>query len=102
MSDSGPSLPNRNVRFDGEFRRESGLVLLTTSITARDPEETSDARCSRLSGCNGSAYATLTFQNIGATNLRTSRTFFRKAVGWTHSPHGTYGTSLKATFWTSA
>jgi hypothetical protein len=47
-------------------------------------------------------YVALTFQNIGAPNLRTPRTFFRNAVGWTHSPHGTYGTSLKATFWTSS
>jgi transposase len=29
-----------------------------------------------------------TFQKIGAPNLKTSRTFFRKAVGWTHSPQG--------------
>jgi hypothetical protein len=33
--------------------------------------------------------------------LRTCRTFFRKAVGWNHSPHGTYVTSLRATFWIS-
>src|ERR1700730_4831166 len=44
---------------------------------------------------------TFTFQKIGAPNLRMSRTFLRKAVGWTHSPHGTYVTSLRATFWTS-
>ena len=29
-----------------------------------------------------SAYVTFTFQKIGALNLRMSRTFFRKAVGW--------------------
>jgi hypothetical protein len=29
---SDPSLPNRNVRFDGEFRRESGLVLLMSFV----------------------------------------------------------------------
>src|SRR6202047_3913399 len=45
---------------------------------------------------------TLTFQKIGAPNLRTPRTFLRMAVGWNHSPHGTYGTSLKATFWASS
>ena len=28
----GPSLPNRNVRFDEEFLRESGLVLFTVSF----------------------------------------------------------------------
>ena len=47
---------------------------------------------------HGMAYVTFTFQKIGAPNLRTSLTFFRKAVGWTHSPHGTYVTSLRATF----
>src|SRR6266567_9080024 len=47
-------------------------------------------------------YVTLTFQKIGAPNLRTSRTFFRKAVGWTNCPHGTYVTSLRATFWISS
>src|SRR5260370_2520510 len=47
-------------------------------------------------------YVTRTFQKIGAPNLRTSWTFFRKAVGWTHCPHGTYVTSLRATFWTSS
>jgi len=35
------------------------------------------------------AYVTLTFQKMGAPNLRTPWTFFRKAVGWNHSPHGT-------------
>jgi len=30
---------------------------------------------------SGSAYASFTFQKTGALNLRTSRTFFRKAVG---------------------
>ena len=39
-------------------------------------------RCAR-------SQATFTFQKIGAPNLRTSRTLFLKAVGWTHSPHGT-------------
>jgi hypothetical protein len=45
-----------------------------------------------------SPYTTFTFQKIGAPNFRTSRTFFRKAVGCIHSPHGTYATSLRATF----
>jgi len=30
---------------------------------------------------SGPGYVTLTFQKIGATNCRTPRTFFRKAVG---------------------
>jgi hypothetical protein len=32
MSDTGPSLPMSDVRFDGEFRRDSGLVVLTWSL----------------------------------------------------------------------
>ena len=47
-------------------------------------------------------YVTFAFQKTGAPNLRISQTFFRKAVGWTHSPHGTYGTSLRASFWISS
>src|SRR5215471_9905802 len=35
----GSSLPNRNVRLDGEFRRESGLVLLTISFVDFDPSQ---------------------------------------------------------------
>ena len=31
-----------------------------------------------------------TFQKTGAANLGISWTFFRKAVGNDHSPHGTY------------
>jgi hypothetical protein len=50
----------------------------------------------------GRAYVILTFQKTGAANLRTPWTFFRKAVGWNHSPHGTYVTSLSATFWISS
>ena len=46
----------------------------------------------------GSGYVSFAFQKIGAPNLRTPWTFLRKAVGWTHSPHGTYVTSLRATF----
>jgi hypothetical protein len=38
MTAFGPSLPNRNVRSDGEFRRESGLVLLTMSFVDFDPQ----------------------------------------------------------------
>jgi hypothetical protein len=34
-------------------------------------------------------YVTLTFQKSGVPNFRTSLTFFRKTVGWDHSPHGT-------------
>src|SRR5713101_5514854 len=48
------------------------------------------------------SYVTFTFQKSGAPNLRTSRTLLRKAVGWSHSPHGTYVTSLRVTFWISS
>src|SRR5215813_3815418 len=35
------------------------------------------------------SYVILTFQKTGAVNLRAPCTFFRNAVGWNHSPHGT-------------
>jgi hypothetical protein len=47
-------------------------------------------------------YTILTFQKIGAPSFRTSRTFFRKAVGCSHSLHGTSATSLNATLWISS
>ena len=34
-------------------------------------------------------YVIVTFQKTGAVNLRIPWTFFRKAVGMSHSPHGT-------------
>src|SRR5262249_11571719 len=47
-------------------------------------------------------YAILTFQKTGVANLRMPWTSLRKAVGATHSPHGTYVTSSRATFWISS
>jgi hypothetical protein len=41
MSGGGPSLPISNFRLDGQFRRDSGLVLLTMSFVDFDPTETS-------------------------------------------------------------
>jgi len=38
-------------------------------------------RAAESAGSLGPRYVTFTFQKIGALNLRTSRTFFRKAVG---------------------
>jgi len=38
MSASGPSLPIGDVRFDGEFRRDSGLDVLTLSFVEIDPK----------------------------------------------------------------
>jgi hypothetical protein len=43
MSGGGPSLPISNFRLDGQFRRDSGLVLLTMSFVDFDPKETSTA-----------------------------------------------------------
>src|ERR1700730_62160 len=43
----------------------------------------------RSSGRLWMSYVTFVFQKIGAPNLRTPWTFLRKAVGCTHSPHGT-------------
>ena len=36
----GPSLPIKDFRFDGEFLRDSGLVVLTSSFVEIDPQET--------------------------------------------------------------
>jgi len=36
----GPFLPIGDVRFDGEFRRDSGLVVLTSSSSHFDPSAT--------------------------------------------------------------
>jgi hypothetical protein len=76
-----PSPPLGNALADGVRVRLRELPLMEPAVTS---------------------YVTLTFQKSGATNLRTSRTFFRKAVGWNHSPHGTYVTSLRATCWISS
>jgi len=40
MTAVGPSLPIGDVRFDGEFRRDSGLVVLTWSFVQIDPKPT--------------------------------------------------------------
>src|SRR5262245_26699904 len=42
-SGTGPSLPIGEVRFDGEFRRDSGLVVLTSSFVEIDPERSFSA-----------------------------------------------------------
>src|SRR5262249_60606862 len=47
-------------------------------------------------------YVTFTFQKTGAVNLRMPWTSLRNAVGWNHSPHGTYVTSSRATLWISS
>ena len=41
MTAVGPSLPIGDVRFDGEFRRDSGLDVLTLSFVEIDPQQTS-------------------------------------------------------------
>src|SRR5262249_14561522 len=70
---------------------------LVDSLKVLDPDDRLEKPTSV-----GWTYVSFAFQKIGAPNLRMSRTFFRKAVGWTHSPHGTYGTSVKASFWISS
>jgi hypothetical protein len=40
MSPIGPSLPISEARFDGEFWRDSGLVVLMSSFVEIDPEQT--------------------------------------------------------------
>jgi hypothetical protein len=37
MTAIGPSLPITDVSFDGDFRRYSGLVMLTWSFVEIDP-----------------------------------------------------------------
>jgi hypothetical protein len=87
---------------------EGPAEIITDFFNSIDPKRSLARQARRehrefLRGSLGvkSAYVTFTFQKIGALNLRMSRMFFRKAVGWNHSPHGTYVTSLRATFWTS-
>jgi len=36
MSENGPTLPIIDFRFDGEFRRDSGLVVLNSSFVELD------------------------------------------------------------------
>ena len=47
MSDVGPSLPIGDVRFDGEFLRDSGLDVLTLSFVEIDPKDGLIDSCAR-------------------------------------------------------
>jgi predicted AlkP superfamily pyrophosphatase or phosphodiesterase len=63
-------------------RAPTSTSSISTGMVAASPPDDLDALGQR-------SYVTTTFQKTGAVNLRMPWTFFRKAVGLSHSPHGT-------------
>ena len=62
---------------DARFKARARMLTFRNKVELKLQETCSGERAGSL----GPRYVTFTFQKIGASNLSTSRTFFRNAVG---------------------